>query len=163
MLPPGIVPRYLGSWSFQLTEPIPEEEEEEEEEPGVSRSHRQPRTRAIRLVLLEPIRGCSMESLKITAHYEDYDETYRLYVLARILEIDIWLDHIGVLHQDIADRNIMMDPPPEQHDPAAALLKPRVVFIDFGMADVIDPEDEELKPLSPVKTWWKHRERLIGR
>ncbi|KXJ92226.1 hypothetical protein Micbo1qcDRAFT_162395 [Microdochium bolleyi] len=179
--PWSCIPKYYGSWSLQCPEaPAPSAG------PATRRSRRtkkeQPTFRTIYFVLLEYIEGCSMMSLETFKDGPDYilvercAEDYRLYIWARVLAIECWLDHIGIEHHDIASRNIIVNPAPglpfspDDRFPSALVTlettePPVVILIDFDLAEV-KPESqrgrpqehqepqEDHKPQSPIVAYW---------
>lgn len=171
-LPWECTPQYYGSWSLQCPEAsIPYAG------PSTRRTRRgneeAPSFRTVYLVLLEHIQGCSLRSLATFRRGSNYwarescAEDYRIYVWARILEIQSWLDHIGVDHRDVATRNIMVDPAPaspiwledNSNIPESDLIRlqpnrlPRVVFIDFDLS-AVGPRSQDPRPQSPVVKRW---------
>jgi len=172
LLPWRCTPHYYGSWSLECPNaPV------SYAGPSTRRTRRgaeeTPRFRTVYLVLLEHIQGCSVMSLASWRCGSDYyakercDEDYRMYVWARILEIQSWLDYIGIDHQDVATRNIMVDPAPtspiwsEDNNkvPKKDLVKlqptklPRVVFIDFDVSALL-PALQATQPRSPIVKHW---------
>lgn len=120
----------------------------------------------------EHIRGCDLDDIATNSEYGEYreenfrklDENYRLFVWARLLEAITWLQHIGIIHNDLFTRNIMLNPAPVLDDnknvddrtTATASQRPRVVIIDFGNAKFV--EDTLLVPRglpqNPMLKWW---------
>lgn len=133
------VPRYHGSWTFQLPLDLPDGR----------------KTRYIRLVLMEHIKGTPMTDLKP----ESFSEPARMELVTRVVEAVSRIQFAGVRHGDISQRNVMV-----------CLTEPdkveRVALIDFNFAVVTrldnfeeqfgglerDPEPD--KPPNPIDRWW---------
>ncbi|CAG9995962.1 unnamed protein product [Clonostachys byssicola] len=132
-----LTPYYHGSWTFDL--PVP--------------SAHSPTTRSVRLIIIEDIPGRSMGDI-----LGNYLETFilpehRLAVLARVMEIYSVLEFAGVIHYDLAPRNVMLtgvnfNTWPNHTMPDAAL-------IDFNWCALIDipstaiHRDNNTKPRDP--------------
>jgi len=104
-------------------------------------------------VLLERLEGVPLDKLD-PAHYTQ-DE--RLRVLALSVEAELELYHAGVLHGDMAPRNIIC---------SGVDLQARdlhVKMIDFGLATVLPllgakaPCESEPSPQSPTEWFWDSR------
>lgn len=125
-----------------------------------------PRERLVCLVLLEHVVGTDLWKLKGGAYNTRaalgrISEEYRLYVWARLLKAENWLEHIGVHHGDLVNRNIMLDPPPAFDDDSVSVsrLKSRLIIIDFDRADITRGTLHEGLPPSPILKWWHHLAR----
>lgn len=132
------IPKYHGSWTLQMPLDLPDGQ----------------KTRDVRLVLMEHIKGTVMTDLKPEAFPEDT----RLDLVARMIEVVPRIHHAGVRHGDISQRNVMV-----------CLAKPdvveRVAMIDFNFAvvsrldnlgELSDSESDETsnKPPNPIDRWW---------
>lgn len=133
------IPRYHGSWTFQLPFDLPD-------------GHK---TRDIRLILMEHIKGQPMTDLKP----ESFSESTRMDLVTRMVETVARIQFAGVRHGDVSQRNIMV-----------CLTEPdkieRVAMIDFNFAVVArldnfeeqfrglerDPKPEKLP--NPIDRWW---------
>lgn len=133
------IPKYHGSWTFQMTLDLPDGR----------------KTRDVRVVLMEHIKGTVMTDLKP----ESFPEATRMELVARWVEAVSRVHFSGVRHGDISQRNVMV-----------CLTKPdivgRVAMIDFNFAVVSrldnlgdlssdsesDPEPD--KPPNPIDRWW---------
>lgn len=132
------VPKYYGSWTFQMPLDLPD---------GSI-------TRDIRMILMERIHGQVMIDIKADL----YPEEVRLEALAKIVEALERVQHAGISHGDISQRNIMLC------DDGAAFTIGRAVIIDFNYATVfrLDTFEEEWgrphttyeKPIHPIDSWW---------
>ncbi|KAK3291140.1 uncharacterized protein B0H64DRAFT_409910 [Chaetomium fimeti] len=144
----SFAPSYYGSWTFTL--PIRHE--------GVVRQ------RQVRMVLIEHINGvclhglCWDKQLALRCH-----ESYRLGVLAAILDAYVKLMHAGVEQMDLAPRNVILAPGPQ--DTSAPQPIPRVVIIDYAWAVVYHRAKEEVKsaswqagkfPRNPMGYFWNY-------
>ncbi|KAL2128678.1 hypothetical protein VTI74DRAFT_8852 [Chaetomium olivicolor] len=140
----SFVPAYYGAWTFTLD--ILYE--------GVQRQ------RKVRLLLIEHLEGVCLSDLCREASCAlRYDKSYRLGVLARILDGYARLKHAGVEHNDLAARNVMLLPGPLEIPRPQPI--PRVVLIDYNAAVVYDiskegrSEFQEHKlPPSPMFLFW---------
>ncbi|KAL1857436.1 hypothetical protein Daus18300_010409 [Diaporthe australafricana] len=132
------IPKYHGSWTFQLPIDLPDGQ----------------KTRDIRLILMEHIKGKPMTDLKP----EDFPESVGLELVKRFVEVDCRIRFAGVTHGDVSQRNIMV-----------CLTEPdiveRVALIDFNFAVVNRLDDFEQqtgrtrkpgpdKLPNPVNIWW---------
>lgn len=137
------IPRYHGSWTFQLPLQLPEE-------PA-------PRIRDVRMILLEKIPGHTMLDVDPSL----YSESARMDAVARIMEALARISHAGVYHHDVYQRNFMLCE-------GAVIDKERtigrVVILDFNIALVARLDDFEAewgprrekppKPCNPIDRWW---------
>lgn len=136
-----IVPRYYGSWTFDL--PVPEKlqllgypDTKEPFEP----------TRPVRMVLYEWIDGISMiELVKDESKVKSIPPEVRLEILAKGMEIVCTVEHLGVKHNDWAPRNVILSPGPAAGFPASESgwtisSLPAVYLIDFNIADLTRSE-----------------------
>ncbi|KAI1263542.1 hypothetical protein F5Y18DRAFT_120587 [Xylariaceae sp. FL1019] len=126
----NLVPMYHGSWTFTLDIPC-------------NGSQYQ---RSIRLILIEYLDGCTIADL-ITMDGVDgvpfpgsdaLDEKYRLDVMVQIVDAETRLVHNGVIHRDLAPRNVVLVPDPRTTTMNWERLSPpsRVVIIDFACAEI---------------------------
>ena len=171
-------PEYHGSWSLQYLHAS-----SPSAPPAIRVGDRgkenQTILRTVHLVLQEYIDGCSVLSLSTRKRGLDYfvvercTEGYRLFVWAQVLEIESWLNHIGVDHNDVAAQNVMIHPAPvpptlTDNNSTCTLVElqearlPRVVFIDFDMAS-IKPASQFAQPQNPIdKHWSRGKDPLQG-
>lgn len=115
-----LTPHYHGSWTFDLPVPSPHS----------------PSTRSVRMILIEDIRGRSMGDI-----LEDYLETFilpkhRLAVLARVMEIYSVLEYVGIVHMDLAPRNVMIMGVDFNTWPNHTM--PEVLLIDFNRCALLN-------------------------
>ncbi|KAI0971111.1 hypothetical protein F4678DRAFT_433768 [Xylaria arbuscula] len=150
---PGFVPEYYGSWTFDLTLT------------RQGKAHK----RSIRLILIEHIRGTSISKLYTCKHPDSqpdafhFPEAYRLDILAEIYEGVAKQLHAGINQCDVAPRNVMLVPSPQEGMTSRAA--PRVVLIDYNQATVFKHtkiallgygnEDQPL-PLNPAQYYWDY-------
>uniref|UniRef100_A0A8H7TSD3 non-specific serine/threonine protein kinase n=1 Tax=Bionectria ochroleuca TaxID=29856 RepID=A0A8H7TSD3_BIOOC len=132
-----LTPHYHGSWTFDLPVPSPHS----------------PSTRSVRMILIEDIRGRSMGDI-----LEDYLETFilpkhRLAVLARVMEIYSVLEYVGIVHMDLAPRNVMIMGVDFNTWPNHTM--PEVLLIDFNRCALLNrpssyfPQDDNTNPIDP--------------
>ncbi|KAI1420596.1 hypothetical protein F5Y12DRAFT_772416 [Xylaria sp. FL1777] len=150
---PGFAPEYYGSWTFKL---------------ALTRQGKEHK-RSIRLVLIEHIPGSpignlfTLKSFKSTPDAFQYDETYRLNVLAEILEGTTKQLHSGVSQEDRRPMNVMLVPSPQETIPPRSV--PRVVLIDYNRAVVHQhtkygpfPSESLNLPINPAERFWSGEE-----
>lgn len=134
------IPKYYGSWTFQL--PL--------ELPGSK-----PTLRDIRLVLMEYIRGTQMTYLSP----DSVPESTGMEIVTQLVEGRAKIQFAGVKHGDVSQRNIMV-----------CLAEPdiveRVAFVDFNYAVVhrLDNHEQMFSGLTrspklnklpnPIDAWW---------
>ncbi|KAJ3578836.1 hypothetical protein NPX13_g1728 [Xylaria arbuscula] len=159
---PGFAPAYFGSWTFDLSLTLQ------------GKAYKRP----VRFILIEHIHGACMRDLMTLKnhdsdrcrcsrieHYPDafqYDEAYRLDVLAQLLEGIVRQRHAGVAQADHAPRNVMLVPSPRGAPEPLAV--PRVVLIDYNQARIdqygryrhLFPSDKPL-PQNPAEHFWNTR------
>lgn len=131
------IPKYYGSWTFQIPLDLPDTR----------------RVRDVRLILMEYIEGDTMSEIDPLI----YPEGARLGAIARVMEAFSRITFAGVLHGDIAQRNVMVC------RGAAGNTIDRVVLIDFNYAVVTRLDNFELlydyrpkpaeKPANPMSLW----------
>lgn len=138
------VPTYHGSWTFDLP---------------TDSCYTDPRTgnhtRPVRMILIEHIDGRTMRDMNLARTPTEY----RLSVMSRMMETDSRLRHIGLNHNDISQRNIMVcgyESMPEGPT--------RVCIIDFNIAVIAERSEDAVDkklflkksplPVSPVDGWW---------
>lgn len=133
------VPKYYGSWTFQLPLNLPDGQ----------------KTRNIRLVLMEHIKGRPMTDLKP----ESFSESTRMELVTRMVEAVARIEFAGVRHGDVSQRNVMVCL-------TETNAVERVALIDFNFAVVTrlddfeeqfcgmerDPEPEKMP--NPIDRWW---------
>jgi hypothetical protein len=125
-------PGYLGAWTFGL--PITCGGEEEE--------------RAVRLVLMEYVRGPSIWSIcRDPAALSRYSEQDRLEILAGVLDGVVRQRHAGVDQGDLASRNVVLRPCPSSSSSSAeeeaeaacnGQPLPQPVLVDYNTAVVYE-------------------------
>ena len=144
-----LAPKYYGSWTFTL--PICHE--------GVIRQ------RKVRMVLMGHLGGTCLDGLCRKKQLGlRYHESYRLGVLAAVLDAYVRLMHAGVEQLDLAPRNVILVPGPQ--DVSTPQPIPRVVLIDYGEAVVYNRAKEEEKnkksweatklPRNPASYFWNY-------
>ncbi|KAI1428718.1 hypothetical protein F5Y12DRAFT_731499 [Xylaria sp. FL1777] len=123
---PGFAPDYYGSWTFEL----------------MLTQRRKEYKRSIRLVLIEHIRGTSIQNLFTCKHPNSapnafqYDESYRLEIIAELLDGVAKQLHSGIDQNDLAPRNVILVPSPKGDITSRHI--PRVVLIDYNRAIVYE-------------------------
>lgn len=133
------VPKYHGSWTFQMPLDLPD---------GTT-------TRDVRMILMERIHGQSMVDVKP----DPYPEAVRLDTVARVVEAKQYVRHAGVVHNDFAQRNVMLC------DGDAENTIGRVVIIDFNVSIVVrlvsragsgssSEKKKREKPSNPLDRWF---------
>lgn len=136
------IPKYYGSWTFQL--PL--------ELPGSKSTKRD-----IRLVLMEYVRGTQMTYLSP----ESVPEAVGMEIVTKLVEVRAKIQFAGVEHGDVSQRNIMVCL-------AGPDIVERVAFVDFNYAVVHRLDNYEQKffgrsrirrPKSnklpnPIDLWW---------
>lgn len=133
------IPKYHGSWTFQLPLDLPSGQ----------------KTRDVRLVLMEHIKGTPMTDLKP----ESYPESTRMDLVTRMVETVARIDFAGVSHGDVSQRNVMVCL-------TEADTIERVALIDFNYAvvDRLNDFEEQFPDLerrpkpdkipNPIDRWW---------
>lgn len=130
-------PKFYGSWTFRMPIDLPDGR----------------KVRHVRMILMEQIQGNTMSELSPPPYPEDIC----LEALAQTLETFNRLHAAGVIHRDIAQRNVMIC------DGGTTAKINRVVIIDFNFAVVSrlaewnkrsrrQPLPE--KPRNPIDDWW---------
>jgi len=146
---------YFGSWCFQVSKSSSRKKD--------NTPPARPRERTVCLILTEYVKGKSMAEVATekdrgyrVQNFERLNETCRLYVWSRLLEAETWLEHIGVRHADLLERNVMLHPPPalDDNSASAAELRPQVVIIDFDRAQLGPGTLIQGLPPSPIVKWW---------
>lgn len=133
------IPKYHGSWTFQVPLDVP-----------VGR-----KTRDVRLILMEQIKGRPMTDVKP----DTFSEPMGLDLVRRVIEAEVRVQFAGVRHGDVSQRNVMV-----------CLAEPdkveRVALIDFNFAVVtrLDNYEQQFKgrkrkpktkkPPNPIDMWW---------
>lgn len=119
-------PKYYKSWTFTL--PLKH----------LGTEHQ----RAVRLVLMEYIEGCSMmdlftEKLGFPTSTDAWHlpVEYRLEVLGRVLDAAVRQFNIGLGQEDLAPRNVMISPRPHQQSEPIPCPS-RIALIDYNQAVV---------------------------
>ncbi|KAG8157927.1 hypothetical protein KVR01_012199 [Diaporthe batatas] len=146
-------PKYFGSWTFDL--------------PITSRGV--PRSRPVRMILIERLDGVTMRSMRVRNDPEEpddafhYPEEYRLEVLAIAMDQYARMEHSGLDHIDFADRNVMLvtsTKPSAQVPIISGLPLPRVVLVDYHASVVHDlaakdrrPQRRTALPINPMQRW----------
>lgn len=133
-------PKYYGSWTFCLPIDLPDDR----------------KVRDVRMILMERVNGGTMSDMDPPP----YPEEVRLEALAQTLEAFNRIHCAGVIHRDIAQRNVMIC------DGKTASTIERVVIIDFNFAVVsrlaewVGPSGGSRrqrlpeKPRNPIDDWW---------
>ncbi|KAL1867463.1 hypothetical protein Daus18300_006307 [Diaporthe australafricana] len=147
-----LAPEYHGSWEFSLPVTI----------------KGKPCTRPIFLILIEHLNGTSIRD---TRRWNDvtrytckdsyhYPEGFRLEVLARAMDGYVRQLGTGVRQRDFAARNVMLvanDNPSAQTEEVCGLTMPRIVLIDYNIAETeSEPlvEAEKTPSLPPNPAWY---------
>lgn len=153
-------PDYYGSWSFEVEESL---------QSTTSPSVQPRRKRTICLVVIEHILGTTMEALAIgygnrvfKNMYHRYHEGIRMAIWARFLEADSWLKDIGIDHNNLYIRNIMISPPPVIDETKLLAKEPRVLIFDFNISEVMAPSEVSFvsigrktrMPTNLIPKWW---------
>lgn len=146
----GFSPEYYGSWTLSLPITI----------------KGKPQTRDVRLILIELLEGTSIEATRVQNAPErsmgkdsfHYPEEYRFEVLSRALDGYVRLLKTGLDQRDCAGRNVVLVPNSDS-DPKAervcGLVLPRVVLIDYNIATISDPPQEQGDlPPNPAEIFW---------
>jgi hypothetical protein len=129
----SLIPKFYGSWVFD-----------------VSLKHM---NRPVTFILLEHLEGVPLNTLDPKLHTQEE----RLHVLALTMEAQLELHFAGVMHDDIAPRNIICS----EKDLSAKDLRVRV--IDFNHVTVLPllgadaPCASEPLPESPMGWFWRGR------
>jgi catechol 2,3-dioxygenase-like lactoylglutathione lyase family enzyme len=133
-----VVPKYHGSWTFSLPMESPS---------GW--------LRPVRMIIMENIDGRMMLDINIAR----MSEPKRLDVIARVIEAESRLRHIGLDQNDVAQRNVILcgyDSSPEE-------MVERVCLIDFNIAVITERSRTSVEyggweqtrlPCSPADAWW---------
>lgn len=146
---------YFGSWCFRVTK---SESRKKDNKPPA-----RPRERTVCPILMGYVKGRSMADIAMgnteiyrVQNFERLNEACRLYVWARLIEAETWLEHIRISHDDLFDRNVMLYPPPKLDDnsESAAAVRPQVVIIDFDRAQLGPGTLAQGLPPSPAVKWW---------
>ncbi|KUI52541.1 hypothetical protein VP1G_11511 [Cytospora mali] len=119
-------PKYYGSWTFTL--PVVFK--------GLSI------LRPVRLILIERHEGVTIRESRIQNTYSQeagkdafhYPKEYRLEVLARAMDAHVRQMKGGVDQSDFAGRNIVLVP--MQSEKICGLFLPRIVLIDYNIANI---------------------------
>ncbi|ROV96509.1 hypothetical protein VMCG_07837 [Cytospora schulzeri] len=145
----SFTPAYIGSWTFTL--PISFEG--------------QIRRRPVRLVLIEHLAGTCMRDLFVRHGPGQFDalhlsEQYRLSILAILLDGVVRQHHAGLIQGDIAPRNVIIVPPPDETQ-ADGRCPPRVVLIDYNISIIYEmtkygklPNQLAKLPENPMQRYW---------
>ncbi|KAI0111224.1 hypothetical protein GGR51DRAFT_70679 [Nemania sp. FL0031] len=146
---PGFAPEYYGSWTFEL---------------DLTRQGKVNK-RSVRLILIEAIAGSSLLSLYTTKDRNavpnafQYNEAYRLDVIAEFLEGFVKQRHSGLDQRDLAPRNIMVSPSPQETMPPGSI--PRVVLVDYNESVVYKYtkyarflKQNSSLPINPAEMFW---------
>ena len=126
-----VISRFYGSWLLHL--PLKQLE------------------RPIGLVLMEHVNGVPLDTLDP----ELYTQEERLRVMALVMEAAVRLEFAGVIHEDIAPRNVICSSSDLRDDNL------RVRIIDFGFVTVLPlrggdtPCESEALPKSPLERFWR--------
>lgn len=147
----SFAPDYFGSWTFSL--PISYEGQE--------------RQRPVRLILIEYLAGACMRDLFVENAPGQIDashlsEQYRLRTLAMLLEGVVRQHHAGLSQRDLAPRNVIVLPHPDDESPDDAGPE-RVVLIDYNISLVWElstcgkqPFQLAELPQNPMQQYWEN-------
>lgn len=138
-------PRYFGSYTCMLPTPTGN-------------------TRAVRLILIEFIRGTCMCELDPTRH--PLPQSFRKNIMAKIIDAESSLSMAGLVHRDLYPRNIILCGFNGDRETMADTncSSIRVVILDFGSSRICHRRsraDSTGRPISPILRWDKRRERHI--
>ncbi|KAF2006014.1 hypothetical protein P154DRAFT_482759, partial [Amniculicola lignicola CBS 123094] len=128
--------KYFGSWTFSA---------------GLE-GESQHKSRNVRLILMEHIVGVCM--IKYDPASLEESECHE--AMKRILEISMEMSYAGIVHGDVAPRNIMLCPLPSRKDQILLSIG-RIVFIDFTSSHLLrllSPSRRFPVPFSPIHRWW---------
>ncbi|KAK3298947.1 uncharacterized protein B0H64DRAFT_439367 [Chaetomium fimeti] len=143
-----LAPKYFGSWTFTLP---------------ITHAGRK-RQRAIRLVLMENIKGPSMRAVCLApSALASYTEQDRLAIFAAVLDGVARQEHAGVDQRDLAARNVVLrtgSPSPAARNPEQPLPQP--VIVDYNTAVVFElsrhgkhPSQLHALPPNPMELFWR--------
>jgi len=146
------VPAYYGSWTFDL----PTDSQPTDSDAG---NH----SRSVRMILIEHIDGMTMLDMNLARTPTDY----RLDVLSRMMEAESRLRHIGLNHNDVSPRNILVCGYDSIREGPT-----RVCLFDFNIAVITERSEDVVKkgivpkkttlPQSPVDLWWSRVDIEFG-
>lgn len=152
----SFAPEYFGSWTFDL--PI--------------RSRGVPRTRPVRMILIERLDGTSMRNMRVRNDPDPdapddafhYPEEYRLEVLAVAMDQYVRMLHLGIKQAYFASRNIILvagTQPSAVITVISGLSLPRIVLLDYSISVVHslalqkNPAQRSTPlPINPMQLWW---------
>lgn len=126
-----LIPRYYGAWAF--TQPLLGQ------------------LRTVNLILMEHVQGTLLSDINPTVCTKDE----RLNVLAKVMEAEVVMYHLGVNHYDLAPRNIIISP---GHS-GLADPKLQIRVIDFNKVEIYALRGgkpsclTQTQPESPVRYW----------
>ncbi|KAK2598050.1 hypothetical protein QQS21_005827 [Conoideocrella luteorostrata] len=124
-----LVPKYHGSWSFNLALPCSQG------------------PRPVRMILMEWVSGSSLQSLiNSQQQLKRFSPQQRLLILARAMEVECRVSFCGVRHGDFAPRDILLED---------AEMNPRALLVDFDHSAVFSrrgcryKRQNTTRPISP--------------
>lgn len=163
--PTSFASEYYGSWTFDL--PI--------------RSRGIPRTRHVRMILIERLDGTTMRKMRVQNDPDPdapedafhYPEEYRLEVLAMAMDQNVRMLHSGLKKVDFSSRNIMLvaaTRPSSEAPVVSGLPLPRIVLVDHTTSVVYGltargnrPQRHTPLPINPMQQWWDmHMNYFVG-
>ncbi|OAA55885.1 Protein kinase-like domain protein [Niveomyces insectorum RCEF 264] len=138
-------PTYHGAWTFDM--PVPAG-------PGSV-----PRSRPVRMILMDWIKGASMQSYMDTDRVGTVPPACRLAILGKALEADARISACGIHNEDFLPRNVMVADASSSSE--AGQPVPDVYVIDFDHSLVMDhapgpggQRKEKVLPRSPMYHYW---------
>ncbi|KAL2190010.1 hypothetical protein L209DRAFT_749991 [Thermothelomyces heterothallicus CBS 203.75] len=143
-----LAPEYFGSWTFTLP---------------ITHAGRR-RQRAVRLVLMENIKGPSIRAVCLApSALASYTEQDRLAIFAAVLDGVARQRHAGVDQRDLAARNVVLrtgsPSPTTARNPTQPLPQP--VIVDYNTAVVFElsrhgkhPSQLSALPQNPMELFW---------
>ncbi len=132
-----VVPNFYGSYTCEI--PM-----------GANRS------RSVRLVLMELLKGQSLEQLGSNVK-ELLPQPARQNIMEKLVRAEAMIYGKGVLHNDIYPRNVVIVNP---HDRGLTVPNLRIALIDFDFANIEGEEDAPTfqGPISPILRWHDNNE-----
>jgi hypothetical protein len=138
------MPAYFGSWTFDPPT-----------DHNYSNAHTGDHTRPVRMILIEYVDGKTMLEINVARTPVEH----RLNVLTRAMEAESVLRHVGLEHNDVTQRNILVC----GYD-SLTTAPTRVCLFDFNIAVIADRSrdvvenglvpEKTRRPVSPIDLWW---------
>lgn len=144
----SFAPDYYGSWTFRLPITV-----------GGRLQHR-----SVQMILIETLNGVSIQDTRVLNNSDrgegtdsfHYPEEYRLEVLSRAMDGYVKQLKIGLDQCDFTGRNVMLVANSTEDDKVAGLILPRVVLVDYNIADVVKMPHEQADwlPANLAAVFW---------